>query len=205
MFEEAIEVTWQIGLIEMKSLIRTLAACVLAGLLASVAGAQGSQDTDCAQDQSGPSPLGCTQSTYNRFDDRTTVSLDWMLLSQSKDALIFFSVSASSNGKKLWMPDTFIVYISSISNSGFDFTPECKLTILADDHRQHYELSPPVRKTLEGKMSEVFGARAEYADLRQIAAAKTVDIRLCYTELGLTPAQLGRLREFLRRFGKGAN
>jgi hypothetical protein len=182
--------------------MRTLATYILAGLLASVAAAQVTQDIDCAHDQSGPSPLGCTQSSYNRFDDKTTVSLDWMLLSQSKDALIFFSVSASSNGNKLWVPDTFIIYISSISNSSFDFTPDCKLTILADDHRQHYELFPPVRKTLEGKMSEVFGARSEYADLRQIATAKTVDIRLCYTEFNLTPAQLGRLRDFLKRFGE---
>lgn len=140
--------------------------------------------------------------TYNRFDDRSTISLDWMLLARSKDALTFFSLSASNDGSQPGVPDTFIIYLSSFSNSAFDFTPDCNLTILADDHRQRYDLFPPLRKIVEGKMSEVFGARAEYAALRQIADATTVDIRLCHTEFSMTTAQVARLREFLKRFEK---
>lgn len=179
---------------------RLVGAGLLVGLLFTVAYSQTKPDADCSQPSTlNPSPLGCIQSRYDRFDNRSTVSLDWMLLSRSKTDLTFLSVAGSYDGSEPRRPDTFIVLIYSFSDNNSNQTPGCELTILVGDHRLSYKVFPPIQKTINGRLGEMFGAETSYADLRLIANADSVAMRLCYRELPVTREQAQAIGRYLDR------
>lgn len=182
----------------MKVLTRVLLTTCAVCLLASVSLAQKNPDIPCVR--LGTNPDGCLQSKYDKFDRVTMVTLSLMPVYRDE---LFLSVYGQYPGTEPTAPLAMVVAFQLPTPApGQRLADDCRLTILAGERRLEFPVVPASATVNEGTRVVTMVLKMSPVDFKIVAAAATVDMRLDTIEFSLTSAQIGRLREFLKRFGE---
>lgn len=177
----------------MKFLTRVLAACILAGALAGLVHSQTTEDPK-------PSVAGTVVSEYDRFENKSTIDLRSMIVSEGDGLQLLLNVHGEYVGTPSPPPQVNLIFLA-VSVFEYKYTGACVLNVIADE--EHFKFQLPVIQSglVAGLKVQSIGVRVDYRDLRKIARAKKVEMRFQGIEFPLSDAQFATFLDFLKRFG----
>jgi hypothetical protein len=169
------------------------------GVVCALAGAASAQVPVCAPGTLAPAN-GCISSEYDRFENKETVAVQMRVIGEEKGERVYLAMMGQHADLKS-KPADIVVTINALSPYDFMFSGDCTLNVIADQQRFRVDTRKLSQEQLATySYGQSFAGRFEFSDFAAIVRADDVEMRFCGVEFKLTPAQTGRMRDFLKRF-----
>ncbi|MGI8735172.1 MAG: hypothetical protein ACR2LM_17945 [Pyrinomonadaceae bacterium] len=152
-----------------------------------------------------PAPEGEIVRRYDRFTNKTTISLVNLQVAERNDDLnyqrLYLRVGSQFESERpSHKPGFVIIIFSSWSLWNDRYTQPSRLDAIVDGQRKSYGDFPPVRRDeVNGKYVVTLLARMDFADFIALVSSKKAELRLGDLEFRLNDHAFKMLRDFAKQ------
>jgi len=145
-----------------------------------------------------PDPDGKIETKYDRFEDKTSVSLRFLGVAHDDVHWLYVSADSKYDGQLARKhPASVTLSFQSISLLGYSYPSLCRLDALVDG--KPVPLGNFTRldgQIMLGKYVEIIARQVDYDTFVRLVKARTLEMRLEKTEFEFTDKQIGKLLAF---------